>query len=92
MDDLLPGMLHLSRDGDATLTRQLTDQLRDLVTNGHLAPGQRLPSSRQLAQLIGELARQRCAAVARQMQHSRQQVVHNWPYQFVKTGSNERTS
>jgi len=52
MDDLLPGMLHLSRDGDATLTRQLTDQLRDLVTNGHLAPGQRLPSSRQLAQSL----------------------------------------
>jgi GntR family transcriptional regulator / MocR family aminotransferase len=52
VDDLLPGMLHLSRDGGATLTRQLTDQLRDLVTNGHLAPGQRLPSSRQLAQSL----------------------------------------
>ena len=49
MDDLLPGMLHLSRDGGATLTRQLTDQLRDLITTGRLAPGQRLPSSRQLA-------------------------------------------
>ena len=52
MDDLLPGMLHLSRDGGATLTRQLTDQLRELITRGHLAPGQRLPSSRQLAQSL----------------------------------------
>lgn len=49
MDDLLPGMLHLARDGGETLTRQLTDQLRSLITEGRLAPGQRLPSSRQLA-------------------------------------------
>ena len=49
MDDLLPGMLHLTRDGGETLTRQLTDQLRSLITEGRLAPGQRLPSSRQLA-------------------------------------------
>ena len=53
MDDLLPGMLHLVRDGGETLTRQLTDQLRELITKGHLAPGQRLPSSRQLAQSLG---------------------------------------
>ena len=52
MDDLLPGMLHLSRDGGATLTRQLTDQLRELIARGHLAPGQRLPSGRQLAQSL----------------------------------------
>jgi GntR family transcriptional regulator/MocR family aminotransferase len=52
VDDLLPGMLHLSRERGATLTRQLTDQLRDLITKGHLAPGQRLPSSRQLAQSL----------------------------------------
>ncbi|WP_247508804.1 PLP-dependent aminotransferase family protein [Bradyrhizobium sp. 157] len=52
MDDLLPGMLHLARDGGATLTRQLTDQLRHLITEGRLAPGQRLPSSRQLAQSL----------------------------------------
>ncbi len=49
MDDLLPGMLHLVRDGSETLMRQLTDQLRLLITGGRLAPGQRLPSSRQLA-------------------------------------------
>ena len=52
MDDLLPGMLHLSRDGGTTLTRQLTDQLRELITKGRLARGQRLPSSRQLAQSL----------------------------------------
>nr|WP_235782736.1 PLP-dependent aminotransferase family protein [Bradyrhizobium murdochi] len=52
MDDLLPGMLHLARDSGATLTRQLTDQLRHLITEGRLAPGQRLPSSRQLAQSL----------------------------------------
>jgi GntR family transcriptional regulator / MocR family aminotransferase len=52
MDDLLPGMLHLVRDGTETLMRQLTDQLRLLITGGRLAPGQRLPSSRQLAQAL----------------------------------------
>jgi GntR family transcriptional regulator/MocR family aminotransferase len=52
MDDLLPGMLHLTRDGGETLTRQLTDQLRRLITQGRLAPGQPLPSSRQLAQSL----------------------------------------
>src|SRR3954470_2833692 len=53
MDDLLPGMLHLVRDGGETLTRQLTDQLRGLITKGRLAPGQRMPSSRELAQSLG---------------------------------------
>ena len=48
LSDLLPGMLRLSRGGE-TLTRQLTDQLRDLITSGRLAPGQRLPSGRDLA-------------------------------------------
>src|SRR5215218_8493269 len=52
VDDLLPGMLHLSRQAGDTLTRQLTDQLRELITKGALAPGQRLPSSRQLAQSL----------------------------------------
>ena len=52
MDDLLPGMLDLARDGGETLTRQLTDQLRSLITGGRLAPGQRLPSSRHLAQSL----------------------------------------
>ena len=35
MDDLLPGMLHLARDGGETLTRQLTDQLRRLSVDAH---------------------------------------------------------
>lgn len=52
MDNLLPGMLHLVHDGTETLMRQLTDQLRLLITGGRLAPGQRLPSSRQLAQAL----------------------------------------
>ena len=39
MDDLLPGMLDLARDGGETLTRQLTDQLRTLINGGRLAPG-----------------------------------------------------
>lgn len=52
MDDLLPGMLRLARDGGEPLTRQLTDQLRGLIASGRLAPGQRLPSSRGLAQLL----------------------------------------
>lgn len=52
MDELLPGMLHLSRDGSDTLMRQLTDQLRGLITDGRLAPGRRLPSSRHLAQSL----------------------------------------
>jgi GntR family transcriptional regulator/MocR family aminotransferase len=53
VNDLLPGMLHLVRDGTETLLRQLTDQLRLLVTGGRLAPGQRLPSSRHLARALG---------------------------------------
>lgn len=52
MSDLLPGMLHLAR-GAETLTRQLTDQLRDLIADGRLAPGQLLPSSRDLALSLG---------------------------------------
>ena len=52
MDDLLPGMLDLARHNGETLTRQLTDQLRSLISGGRLAPGQRLPSSRHLAQSL----------------------------------------
>jgi GntR family transcriptional regulator / MocR family aminotransferase len=52
MVDLLLGMLHLSSEGDETLMRQLTDQLRALITGGRLTPGQRLPSSRRLARSL----------------------------------------
>jgi len=50
--DLLPGMLHLSPGGDETLLLQLTRQLRSLIADGRLAPGQRLPSSRHLADAL----------------------------------------
>jgi GntR family transcriptional regulator / MocR family aminotransferase len=52
MSDLLPGMLHLSPDSGETLLRQLTHQLRSLITSGRLTPGQRLPSSRHLARAL----------------------------------------
>ena len=50
--DLLPGMLHLSPSSDQTLLGQLTSQLRSLITSGRLTPGQRLLSSRHLAQSL----------------------------------------
>lgn len=50
--DLLSGMLRLSPGREETLLLQLTRQLRSLVADGRLAPGQRLPSSRHLAQAL----------------------------------------
>jgi len=50
--DLLPGMLHLTPAGDETLSHQLTRQLRSFIADGRLAPGQRLPSSRHLANAL----------------------------------------
>jgi GntR family transcriptional regulator/MocR family aminotransferase len=52
MLDLLPGAISLSPGSDETLLRQLTSQLRSLIASGRLPPGQRLPSSRRLAQLL----------------------------------------
>ena len=52
MDDLLLGMLDLSQRSDEALTRRLTDQLRTLIADGSLQPGQRLPSSRALARSL----------------------------------------
>src|SRR5882724_1751636 len=52
MNELLPGMLQISAGSDETLSQQLTRQLRSLITGGRLAPGQRLPSSRELAQSL----------------------------------------
>jgi GntR family transcriptional regulator/MocR family aminotransferase len=52
MAELLPGMLQMSGDSDETLSQQLTRQLRSLITGGRLTPGQRLPSSRHLAQSL----------------------------------------
>ena len=31
-------------------TQQITDQLREMITDGELAPGQRLPTERKLAE------------------------------------------
>src|SRR5216683_1007161 len=52
MAELLPGMLQMSAGSDETLSHQLTRQLRSLITGGRLVPGQRLPSSRQLAEAL----------------------------------------
>jgi GntR family transcriptional regulator / MocR family aminotransferase len=52
MVDLLIGMLHVSPASDETLLNQLANQLRSLITSGRLTPGQRLPSSRHLAQSL----------------------------------------
>ncbi len=52
MDDLLSGLLSLSRRSDEPLTHALTKHLRSLITNGYLRPGQRLPSSRTMARSL----------------------------------------
>lgn len=52
MVDLLRGLLDVSAESDEALTGQLTHQLRQLIVDGRLAPGQRLPSSRTLAQSL----------------------------------------
>jgi GntR family transcriptional regulator/MocR family aminotransferase len=53
MVGLLDGMLHVSAAGEQTLLLQLSGQLRTLVASGRLTMGQRLPSSRRLAQSLG---------------------------------------
>jgi GntR family transcriptional regulator / MocR family aminotransferase len=64
--DLLPALLRLSRAGDDTLTQQLTDQLRNLITSGRLAPGQRLLSSRLLAEAL-KISRNTVSSVIEQL-------------------------
>jgi len=53
VDDPLRGLLDLSRRTAEPLARQLTGQLRSLIADGRLRPGQRLPSSRALARSLG---------------------------------------
>jgi GntR family transcriptional regulator/MocR family aminotransferase len=53
MDDILSGLLDLSRRRDEPLTRGLTSHLRSLIADGRLRPGQRLPSSRMMARSLG---------------------------------------
>ncbi len=45
--------LAADRDGPEPLTSQLAGQLRDAMTDGRLATGERLPSTRTLAGLLG---------------------------------------
>ena len=45
---LLP-MLVVDRDADASISQQLAGKIRELILQGELAPGERLPSSRTLA-------------------------------------------
>lgn len=50
---LLPLPLRLDRDGPVPLRTQLADQIREIVTAGAAAVGDRLPSSRALAADLG---------------------------------------
>src|SRR5215472_11744196 len=45
--------LAADRDGPEPLTSQIAGQLRDAMTDGRLATGERLPSTRTLAGLLG---------------------------------------
>ncbi|ACO48047.1 PLP-dependent aminotransferase family protein [Deinococcus deserti] len=45
--------LHLDRDGAVPVARQLQAQLRDAILQGQLRPGERLPSTRTLARVLG---------------------------------------
>ena len=50
---LLPLPLRLDRAGSVPLRTQLADQIREIVTAGSAAVGDRLPSSRALAADLG---------------------------------------
>ena len=52
MDELLSGVLDLSRRSNEPLTRGLTSHLRSLIADGRFRPGQRLPSSRMMARAL----------------------------------------
>src|SRR6266699_5688423 len=45
--------LAANRDGADPLTSQIAGQLRDALADGRLATGERLPSTRMLADLLG---------------------------------------
>src|ERR1700682_6841409 len=45
--------LHLQLESHIPLYIQLRDQLRSLVHTGDLRPGDRIPASRELAQVLG---------------------------------------
>src|ERR1700761_1122374 len=54
MQQVLSGLidLELRPQGEATLTQQLYGELRKVMLDGTLAPGRRLPSSRELARQL----------------------------------------
>ena len=68
------------------------ERLRELPARRQAPAGREASVRDQPSQLVGELAHQRVAAVARQMEHSGQQLVHNWLCHFAKTGSFIRAS
>ncbi|MEQ9002797.1 MAG: winged helix-turn-helix domain-containing protein, partial [Pseudomonadales bacterium] len=45
--------MHLTLDGQGTLTDQLSRALREAIRSGRAAPGLRLPASRSLAATLG---------------------------------------
>ena len=45
--------LHLERHDSRSLTRQLSEQLREAILTGQLPPGAKLPSTRTLARVLG---------------------------------------
>ncbi|MFW5941873.1 MAG: PLP-dependent aminotransferase family protein [Chloroflexota bacterium] len=52
-DHFLLTVVHLQRESETPLYRQLYNGLRQAILEGQLAPGARLPSSRDLADLLG---------------------------------------
>jgi GntR family transcriptional regulator/MocR family aminotransferase len=52
VDDLLSGLLDVSHRNNEPLTRELVNQLRSLIADGRLRPGQWLPSSRMMARSL----------------------------------------
>ena len=55
------GVWDLVRDGETSITQQLTDRIAGLIDNGELEPGD----------VIGELLRDRDLAAALQVQHAK---------------------
>ena len=44
---------HLEREGETSLTQQLVDLIAGAIPSGELAPGEKLPPTRELAELAG---------------------------------------
>ncbi len=81
-------LLDRKRDGVA---RQ-GERPRELPARRQALAGRKASPGDELSQLVGQLARQRFAAVAGEVEHSGQQVVHNWHHKSAKTGSFIRAS